>query len=100
MPSLISPLPPRPRVDAAGVLRPRRWRETVFSLYGVGWGLPSSLHRVIWPPITWAVDPAPSRHEAAVAQPQHAATSSDQRAAVAAMRGSSFAADRTLMATA
>lgn len=43
-------------VDAAGVLRFRRWREVGFSLYGVGWGLPTSLHPVIWPPITWATD--------------------------------------------
>ncbi|MGI8563403.1 MAG: UDP-glucose dehydrogenase family protein [Candidatus Dormibacter sp.] len=45
-------------VDAAGVLRGQGWREAGFSLYGVGWGLPSSLHPVVWPPITWALPAA------------------------------------------
>jgi len=45
-------------VDAAGVLRGRHWREAGFSLYGVGSGLPSSLHPVIWPAITWAIPAA------------------------------------------
>ena len=42
-------------VDAAGVLRGQGWREAGFSVYGIGWGLPSSLHAVIWQAITWAV---------------------------------------------
>jgi len=42
-------------VDAAGVLRGQGWREAGFSLYGIGWGLPSSLHPVIWQAINWAV---------------------------------------------
>jgi len=45
-------------VDAAGVLRGQSWHEAGFSLYGVGWGLPSSLHPVIWQAITWAVPAA------------------------------------------
>lgn len=42
-------------VDAAGILRGQGWREAGFSVYGIGWGLPSSLHAVIWQAITWAV---------------------------------------------
>ena len=42
-------------VDAAGILRGQGWREAGFSVYGIGWGLPSSLHTVIWQAITWAV---------------------------------------------
>jgi len=45
-------------VDAAGTLRGQLWREAGFSLYGIGWGLPSSLHPVIWQAITWAVPTA------------------------------------------
>jgi UDPglucose 6-dehydrogenase len=47
-------------VDAVGALHGQGWREAGFSLYGVGWGLPSSLHPVVWPPITWAVPAAGS----------------------------------------
>ena len=42
-------------VDGVGILRGQRWREAGFSLYGVGWGLPTSLHPVVWQAITWAV---------------------------------------------
>lgn len=45
-------------VDAVGVLHSQGWREAGFSLYGAGWGLPSSLHPVVWLPITWAVPAA------------------------------------------
>ena len=45
-------------VDGVGILRGQRWREAGFSLYGVGWGLPTSLHSVVWQAITWAVPEA------------------------------------------
>jgi len=45
-------------VDGVGILRGQRWREAGFSLYGVGWGLPTSLHPVVWQAITWAVPEA------------------------------------------
>jgi UDPglucose 6-dehydrogenase len=41
-------------MDAAGILRDQDWQDAGFSVYGIGWGLPSSLHPVIWQPITWA----------------------------------------------
>jgi UDPglucose 6-dehydrogenase len=45
-------------MDGVGILRGQRWREAGFSLYGVGWGLPTSLHPVVWQAITWAVPEA------------------------------------------
>ncbi len=45
-------------VDGVGILRGQPWREAGFSLYGVGWGLPTALHPVVWQAITWAVPEA------------------------------------------
>ena len=45
-------------VDGVGILRGQRWREAGFGVYGVGWGLPTSLHPVVWQAITWAVPDA------------------------------------------
>ncbi len=42
-------------VDAAGVLPADAWRAAGYSVYGIGWGLPSSLHPVIWQALNWAV---------------------------------------------
>ncbi|MHB8959108.1 MAG: UDP-glucose dehydrogenase family protein [Candidatus Limnocylindrales bacterium] len=51
-------------VDGVGILRGQGWREAGFSLYGVGWGLPTRLHPVVWQAITWAV-PEAARADAA-----------------------------------
>ncbi len=68
-PARIRPLVGRPIVlDAVNALDPARWRAAGFSVYGVGRGIPTGFHPVIWQPILWARDGASASSDEADAR--------------------------------